>query len=102
MAPVYFDHKDHVDRKVARCGACHHENPKEAKSCAECHLVVPEDKKVLKYQKAHHGLCRACHKARKKGKEGPPVKCKECHKKENTGKSGVNCPVPKKDRDKTE
>ncbi len=95
MAPPLFKHKEHVDRKIARCGACHHKKPTEIKSCAECHVLEPEEKEVLKYKDAHHGLCRKCHKARRKGREGPPVKCTQCHKKENTEKAGVECPVPK-------
>ena len=95
MAPVLFHHKEHVDRKMVHCSNCHHKEPKEIKPCSQCHVPAPEDKEVPKYNKAHHELCRACHKAHREGGQGPPVKCLDCHKKENTEKSGANCPVSK-------
>ncbi len=95
MEPVEFHHKAHVERKVARCGNCHHKNPTDIKPCGECHVEAPEDPKAPKYQKAHHDLCHPCHKEHKTGDGGPPIKCVECHKKGNGEKAGVECPAPK-------
>jgi hypothetical protein len=82
----FFPHKEHVDAKRARCGNCHHKNPREIKFCWECHHEKePEDPKAPKYLKAYHDLCLGCHKAIKKEKALGPVdppptkKCYDCH-----------------------
>jgi tetratricopeptide (TPR) repeat protein len=46
MAPVLFHHKEHVDRKVARCANCHHLKPKEQMKCDECHSLAPVEEKA--------------------------------------------------------
>lgn len=88
MPPVLYRHKLHLDKKVARCGNCHHVNPNDIKPCATCHTAAPPDPKIPKYDKAYHDLCVGCHKTRQttngQGQtSGPPIKCNDCHKKEN-------------------
>ena len=95
MAPVHFLHDKHVKSGLARCGNCHHKDPKDIKTCSECHPYKPKDKENVKYQDAHHKLCHTCHKAMKKGKQGPPTKCVKCHLRVNTEAAGSECPKPK-------
>jgi hypothetical protein len=94
MAPVLFSHKKHLDLKLGPCTKCHHQKPKEQMNCEGCHSLTPADDKTPKYMKAFHEGCQDCHKAKRQGDQGPPVKCAECHLPANTAKSGANCPAP--------
>jgi predicted Zn-ribbon and HTH transcriptional regulator len=100
---VTYNHKKHVEMKMARCGNCHHKDIKDIKPCWQCHTAKPEDPKSPEYMKAYHGLCVECHKAFKAqkglgdGDKPPDKKCHDCHPKtEGEGNpSGEPAPDPK-------
>jgi len=92
--PVLYDHRRHVEMGMVSCADCHHVDVRNIESCADCHQPKTDTEEVPKYSKAHHGLCRECHK-KMKGDGVVEGKCVECHKQENTATSGANCPKPK-------
>lgn len=110
IAPVYFPHRLHYDKKIRGlefpCIRCHHElkNPsnKYPSTCIACHLTKEKAKKIKNFKlpiaekKLYHGLCRNCHKEYKKKFPKIPTQCKNCHFRGFRGVSDkINAPSKK-------
>jgi len=73
---VSFDHKKHVDGKIA-CTTCHHkaDGAKKEAACGNCHKADAAGA-TPSVKDAFHKSCKDCHS---KGGKGP-TKCGDCHK----------------------
>lgn len=69
--PIFFHHKDHVEKHEAVCIDCHHKGTN--KKCSECHKMQDQGQ-VINLKGAFHQQCHDCHR-----RTSGPRACGRCH-----------------------